>query len=163
MFLLVHATVGALAGNTVGQPILGPAAPAIGFAGGFVSHFVIDMIPHGDEAIGRIFADHRHAKWLAALAIFDGMSALCVIAILAITGQYTNALAAVAGAIGGMLPDIMVGVSELRHKKLWPKFLKFHDTNHARLNYEVRPWVGGIGQVVTLAIILTLTINPYTI
>lgn len=158
MFLIVHATTGALAGTVVGQPFFGSAAPIIGAAAGIASHFVLDMIPHGDEAIGRIFNHHRHAKGLIALALFDGVSALCVVGILAVTGQYIYLLSALCGAIGGLLPDFLAGISELNHKKLWPKFLKFHEKNHERLHYELKPLTGAVWQIVTLVLILSATI-----
>jgi hypothetical protein len=44
MTLTTHATLGAVIGRATGNPVLA-------FIFGFISHFLIDMVPHGDTGL----------------------------------------------------------------------------------------------------------------
>ncbi len=143
MFLIVHATAGAALGQLMPTPLSA-------FTGGFLSHLVLDMIPHGDEIIGRTFSKKGGTKWLAALAIFDALAAFSVVTMLWLGGAFPNPYTAFVGALGAVLPDVLCGISELSHRKLWPDFVNFHNRNHELLNAPVSTRVGFTGQVITL-------------
>ena len=53
MTLTTHATVGAVIGYAIGEPLAG-------FVLGFLSHVQLDMRPHGDYRLGR---DIRKSKF----------------------------------------------------------------------------------------------------
>lgn len=140
MFLIVHASIGAALGNEVGKP-------ALAFGLGFISHFILDMIPHGDEVIGNHFLKHRRFFVLSALFIIDFLSALSLIVIFWASGGFNNAIGAISGALGAVLPDILSGLSYVLKEKLWPKFNDFHKFIHQLLNRSVALGVGGAIQI----------------
>src|SRR3989344_1896046 len=137
MFLIVHATVGAAIGERL-EP------PAFSFWAGFLSHFVADIIPHGDERSGRLLFCPERLHWLVILAIIDGLAAMSLIAVLWLGGFFNNAIGAMAGALGAIMPDVLAGFSELSHGKLWPHFARFHERNHKLINYEIPLVAGGV-------------------
>ncbi|OGL87296.1 hypothetical protein A3I40_03740 [Candidatus Uhrbacteria bacterium RIFCSPLOWO2_02_FULL_48_12] len=149
MFLIVHATVGAMIGDNL-EP------PAVGFLAGLLSHFFLDAIPHGDELLERELARPGRIHWLAALAILDGLAAISLVVVLWLGGFLNNAAGAFGGAVGAILPDVFLGLSELSKKKLWPDFLRFHDWNHRIINIELSLYFGGLIQAAVLLIVLRL-------
>ena len=152
MFLIVHAAAGALIGESLNPPLLS-------FASGIGSHALLDIIPHGDEIIGRLFVRKGCIKWLVALAFIDVLAAASLVVVLWMAGLFPNAAGALAGALGSILPDVLVGLSELSHGKLWPDFTKLHMANHRLLGVEVPVLFGFSIQAITLwAIIVGLRI-----
>jgi hypothetical protein len=150
MFLLVHATVGAVLAELL--PV--PAAAAAGFA----SHFVVDAVPHGDEWIGRELARPGRLHWLVALALLDGLAALSFVTILWVSGLFQNSAGAFSGALGAMLPDALVGASELSNGRLWSGFARRHTQSHQLLGYELSLPVGAAVQLLTMLGILAAAV-----
>ena len=76
MFLTVHATLGITVGQTTGNIFLA-------FFAGLLSHFVLDVIPHGDTEMleDQSQISEKESKKLLILGITDGiiMSALLVV------------------------------------------------------------------------------------
>lgn len=93
MIAAVHAVVGAALGAWLGRP--GPAALA-----GLASHAALDAIPHSDYA--------RTAAGVADALAAAGVAALAARA---------SGWAALAGALGAVVPDAEVA---LGHLGLWP-------------------------------------------
>ncbi len=113
MFLANHAAVGALlAANTTN--------PFSAFILGYVSHFVLDIIPHGDEKVGTWIKKQNSTKRAISLLLID----LGVMAVFFLTlswrvdfpHPYTIAI----GAFGAMLPDFLSGFYEYLRKFLDP-------------------------------------------
>ncbi len=155
MFLIVHASVGALVGEQIDSPLLA-------FVLGIFSHFIIDIIPHGDEGVGRTFVDGKQHSWLAALAFLDAATALCLVSLMWLHGLLPNYLSAFAGAVGAMVPDILSGIALLSKKKILPDFDRFHAWNHRLLGLEAPFWVGGLVQGMTLmAVWLTALVSRF--
>lgn len=145
--MIVHATVGAIIGDNLEPPI-------VGFFGGLMSHFFLDVIPHGDERIGRAFENPGKMRWLAFLAVLDGLAAFSLVTILWLGGFLNNAIGAFGGALGAVLPDVLVGFTEVFKKRLWPGFVRFHDWNHQLINTELSLYFGGLVQAAVLLISL---------
>ena len=143
MFLVVHASLGAILGNAIGEP-----APAL--VVGMGSHFVLDMVPHGDEVIGRQLAKGNYTKLLAALAVIDCLGAFSIVTLFWLAGLLPQAVGAFSGALGAVLPDVFAGLSEVSKGKLWPRYAKLHERNHRLLGREVSFVVGGLLQFLTL-------------
>jgi hypothetical protein len=130
MFLAVHALVGALAGNAVNSPVAA-------FSLGFISHFFTDMIPHGDE---HMYEGFKSGNKVARALIYVGTDALATILIIAIVflrQDFFSPFNVAMGIVGGLLPDLMVGVFEVlkpkrrtwfNRKLSW--FHGFHMKNH---------------------------------
>lgn len=132
MFLAVHASVGALAGNAVNSPVAA-------FAIGFISHFFADMVPHGDEHMYEGYKNGAKNKVLRAF-LYVGLDALATIVLIAVfflRQDFFSPLNVAMGIVGGLLPDLLVGLFEivkpkrrtwLNRKLSW--FHGFHMANH---------------------------------
>lgn len=114
MYLTVHAAAGALVASVIHNP-------AIAFAAGFGSHFILDFIPHGDEQVAVwIAAGKRRAYYLAAADTI-------LTTVFAITIAFTDTTdassrsAMLYGILGGILPDFFLMV-----------FPKFHEVSRNR-------------------------------
>jgi len=149
MFLIVHASVGAVLGEQMNQPVAA-------FGAGVISHFLVDMIPHGDEVIGRRLFQKGRKHLIVALAVLDVAAASLLIITLLLVGLLTNATAAVIGAVGAVLPDVLQGFSGLADGRLWPRFVALHQWSHRLLNCEVPTYVGFSIQALALIVLLTI-------
>ena len=111
MFLTVHATAGAILGSQISNP-------AAAFFAGYISHFILDAIPHGDD---HLFNGLSHKRWVVALAITaatDGLTALLWLLLLDFHLLLPLTLSVAAGAFGAVLPDLLSGVFHLTQSKL---------------------------------------------
>lgn len=152
MFLTVHASVGALLGETLGNEVGA-------FGAGFASHFIFDIIPHGDEPIGEIFLQSKKHLPLALLFVLDFAVAVVLVGGMAMLGIFTNPTAALSGALGATLPDIMSGLSTISKKLLWPWFYKLHEINHQLFGRPVSVPVGAVIQVATFVIVWSVILK----
>ena len=131
MFLAVHASIGAIAGISVKSPF-------IAFALGFVSHFFSDMIPHGDE---HMYEGYKSGKKVTRALLYVSLDALATVILIAIffsKQDFFSPLNVAMGIIGGLLPDLLVGLCEIikpqsrrwffARKLAW--FHGFHMYNH---------------------------------
>jgi hypothetical protein len=129
MFLVVHATVGAAVGSVVPNP-------ASAFALNFFGHFLLDMIPHGDDHLYSEYKKGNHKKMALIYTGLDVLATVAVIAVVIGTGQFNIMSGVIAGIIGGVIPDMLVGACEvLKPGKSWlgrklVGFEAFHMWNH---------------------------------
>ncbi|MFA5954022.1 MAG: hypothetical protein WC817_00610 [Patescibacteria group bacterium] len=144
MFFTVHASVGAVLADTVGDE-------SLGFTSGFLSHFFLDAVPHGDEAIGKFFSDGKHNGWLAVLLLIDLTTAFAVLTLFWMNGFIRNPVAAYAGALGAVLPDILSGVTVVSRNKLWPSFTNLHNSVHRLFGQEFSISSGYVIQIAVFA------------
>ncbi|MDP3947389.1 MAG: hypothetical protein Q8Q41_01705, partial [bacterium] len=162
MLFTSHAIVGAAVGVAAGNPYYG-------FLGGIASHHVLDAIPHFDQGTFRIKKEgarylgktaeysERHfaasdwailfADWAVSVLIFNALVWFLPL-------EYF--LPMFAGALGGLLPDI-VDSSPLWSKKLRAKsrvlaaYHKFHAFFHWTVAWS-RLWLGLGTQVLAVAV-----------
>lgn len=119
MTLTTHAAIGAAIGTFV-------ASPLEGFLLGAVSHFLVDMIPHGDNQLADLFRIHKKKKLAVAYVTIDAAIAiLFILAMFAMRTSDTN-VAFAAAIAGSILPDLLVGLSDALKFKPLKKFYKFH-------------------------------------
>ncbi len=122
MTITTHTAIGAIIGTAVGQPILG-------FLLGAASHFLVDMIPHGDVFLSDDYRVHnRNHASAYSYAILD---TICGIILLVILGQFlpnevTRAPVYIAAIFGAVLPDILVGITDFMDNKISNAYSKFH-------------------------------------
>ncbi|PIS05122.1 MAG: hypothetical protein COT81_02755 [Candidatus Buchananbacteria bacterium CG10_big_fil_rev_8_21_14_0_10_42_9] len=122
MFLTVHSVVGANLGKISPDPITA-------FILGFISHFLIDLIPHGDY---EYFAPHKFpTRWkrirkIMAFAIVDSTLATIVVSLYMAWALPLNPWSIAAGVIGAIMPDLLMGIGEMTDKKFLGRFWKFH-------------------------------------
>jgi len=125
MFLTVHATTGALIGQQIKNPFLA-------FALAFASHFVLDMIPHGDQDWIDEYKGDQRSK-VKKIMIIVALDAAVLLGLLISRYFYIDSfvpsLNIAAGILGGVLPDLLVACHELSDK-LFKSFYKFHFIMH---------------------------------
>ncbi len=131
MYLTTHSQVGALIGAACGDPL-------VGFVAGFISHSVLDMIPHHDY--------RGTAEGIADFAI----GLILLLAALFMLPQH-RAVSMLMGALGGAVPDIEVAINHFSgggRRLLYPSHNGL--LPHSRLGY---PW-GALLQVLIVALAL---------
>lgn len=104
MFLTVHAAAGLVIGQAVRQP-------AWAFSLSLLSHYFLDLIPHGDEGLGRWLYDRPKRLWVIGFIDLILAGLVCVFFIQKVEGQ--NLVPLISGVAGGILPDFL---SELHHQ-----------------------------------------------
>ncbi len=111
MYLTVHATIGALIATQTHNP-------ALAFAGGFVSHFIFDFIPHGDERVGEMITSHK-AQFIFVASVDLALTVCLTALILAIAGDISpQHFVLLAGIVGAVLPDFISMAFPELHKLL---------------------------------------------
>ncbi|MFH1430165.1 MAG: hypothetical protein ABIG71_01410 [Candidatus Uhrbacteria bacterium] len=104
MFLTVHGAVGALIGFNSHSGFLA-------FVLGIVSHFILDAIPHGDDAIGAHWKANRRIATLAFIASVDGF--VMVVLLTATSGmEWLMQSTMLLGVAGAVLPDVLQGLAK---------------------------------------------------
>jgi len=152
MTLTTHATLGAVIGKAVGNPVLA-------FVLGFISHFLIDMVPHGDSGISDNFRVHkRRQKQAVAYVAVDAVVSILFVLLLVNMKDIDATRAFTWGIIGGVLPDLLVGVYELTKTK-WLRWFNtlhflFHDFFIKRRG-DVPLYYALLAQVVLIAYLQT--------
>lgn len=128
MTFAVHASAGMLVGRLTGNPILG-------FFFGFISHFLLDMIPHGDEYLLQNYRATKKIKESILYLLADAGVTVFMLVYLLTQGIFSRSFAGFAGimgAVGGLVPDLLVGIHEVVPKKfkLLERYVDFHHYNH---------------------------------
>jgi len=148
MLLTIHATAGAIIGQQVGNPFLS-------FLLAFFSHFILDIIPHGDQGwIDEYKSNQKEkVKKIITIVTLD----ILVLFFLLVSKYYFNAFAPTlniaAGILGGVMPDLLVGIHEVS-KKQFKKFYRFHFAMHNLIKYQPSVANGLFFQIIILGILL---------
>lgn len=152
MTLTAHAALGAVIGHTVGTPFLA-------FVFGFVSHFIVDMIPHGDTGLSDNFRVHkRKQKRVVAFAMIDAIIALFFVLLLANTRDIESMRTFSWGIVGSVLPDLLVGVYDITKTPLLRWFYKLHFYFHdffVKRKGDVPLYYALLAQIVLIAYLQT--------
>lgn len=120
MTLTTHATIGAVIGHAVGIPFWA-------FIFGFISHFLVDMIPHGDTGLSDNFRVHkRKRKRAVAYVVVDAIIALFFVLILANTRDLESIRTFSWGIAGSVIPDLIVGLFEVTKTPALRWFIRLH-------------------------------------
>ena len=159
MFLAVHATVGALLGNVV-------VDPAASFSLSFASHFLLDMIPHGDQYLYDQYKRGDDVNQAVVRVLVDALITDVLVFFLLSNVTFVSEAGVIAGIIGGLLPDLLVGLFEMLKPKGrgWTgrQLLKFNDLhmrNHVFLIWrffrgDISSKFGLVVQVLVLGLVV---------
>ncbi len=128
MFITTHAALGALLAETV------PGHPYAAFLLGIGSHFLSDVIPHGDTHLYRGHVAGTKVKRALAYVLIDGVAALFFSMFLLNVKFDPDESALTAGIVGGVLPDLLVGVYEVKRFKWLRWFHRLHFFFHNRVS-----------------------------
>lgn len=134
MFITIHAAAGALIGRQI-------ANPALAFIIGLLSHFLLDIIPHGDKEMGKKFfgVDLKFLKKedeFKIMALYGSLDALVMSIFLIFLyrnfdfAKTDNVSWAI---IGGILPDILAITYKVTN---FPGLKWFHILHH-KIHYMV--------------------------
>lgn len=152
MTLTTHATLGAVVGHAVGNPVLA-------FFGGFLSHLLIDMVPHGDSGMSDNFRVHKTRQARAvAYVMVDAIVAILFVLVIANSKDIGYVRTFTWGIIGGVLPDLLVGVYEITKTPLLKWFNHVHFFFHdffLKRRGDVPLYYALLAQVVLIAYLQT--------
>ncbi len=150
MFITVHAATASLLGRYINHSILA-------FVAGLISHFILDMIPHGDEHLGKKFLGIKIKKGEAdfkILALYGSIDAffLAIFLIFLFKNfEFANTNYVIWAIIGGILPDILVAIHKLTNLRILNWFAKLHGRIHrfliAKLPTDIPLKIGILGQI----------------
>ena len=152
MYLTVHATAGLLVARAF------PHHPLLAFLGGLASHFVLDMVPHGDELPPHLSRPQAVRRLLGAATLDGAVLIGWLLLYLRVTPLLpTSAVAA--AVIGSVLPDALEGIDMLTHTTLLRWFSRFHERVHNFTKLKLRWPVGMLLQCLTLTALWLLVIS----
>ena len=107
MYIITHAAMGAVIAELM------PSHPWLGFTIGFLLHFVVDIIPHGDSGIYRGYVTGTRMKRALAYVTIDAILALGFVLLIYNANLYQNRNAMTLCILGSVLPDLAVAVYEV--------------------------------------------------
>lgn len=152
MYSPIHASAGLLLAQLTSNPIA-----ALGI--GIVSHYILDAIPHGDTRPLRFFRGWSQLRVAVTTETVDLPATIFTVAYL--FGQLRDGDAALlAGAFGGLLPDILWGLKLVLQRvaiQLSPltwiltQHNRWHEFIHAKRHYDLPHRFGIAYQAVLLA------------
>ncbi len=154
MFVTTHAALGAL----IGQQL--PNSPFAAFVLGMASHFLSDIIPHGDTHLYKNYiAGYKRGNSIAYVVI-DGIVSVFFTLFLFNLGLGDAKLSVSLGIVGGMLPDLLVGVYEVFRIPGLKWFHRFHFFFHNMVSeqHDMTFASGFAMQVLFLAGLVTLIV-----
>ncbi len=150
MFLTVHAPTGIIIGQYISNPILA-------FIIGFIFHYILDMIPHGDTKIDSKYKNPIH---IGTAALFDFILLFLVLILLFFSNVNLFKPSIITGMIGAMLPDILQGFYYIYRRKFFKKMQNIHIFFHDAISkkYEMNFVPGIIFQLIILIILIFIII-----
>ncbi len=154
MFITTHAVLGAL----IAQHL--PNNPFAALVLGVASHFVSDIIPHGDTKIYKNYLSGKSVKSSVAYVTIDGILTTLFVLFLFNLGLGDARLAITMGIVGGVLPDLLVGIYEVFHIKSLSWFHRLHFFFHNMISeqYDMTFASGFAMQVMFLSGLLSLLV-----
>ncbi len=162
MTLTTHAITGAALAS------LTPNQPLVGFAVGFVSHFVLDAIPHWDYPLASqkrdgdnplnddIVINKDFVKDLFIIG-FDGVIGLLLACLFYIYYLKYSALVILCGIVGATLPDALQFIQIKFKHEPFNTLRKFHIVwIHSKTRLDSRPFLGILLQIIIIGFVMWL-------
>jgi len=152
MFLTVHATFGALIGQYTGNIFFG-------FVVGFISHFLVDALPHGDEKMieNKDRPSKKELLIITIVASFDIVITLILTSAYLYFGLVDFSWSLIACIIGSVSPDFINGFYMITRLKILQAQSEFHFQIHFVIEkIAVSLWTGVLLQFLTLLLLIGL-------
>lgn len=121
MTTTTHTAIGSIIGLTILNPILG-------FTIGLISHFLVDIIPHGDGDMRddeERELEKKNYKVIAYGAV-DVLIAFFFLLLIVNIRQPEYLLPLTAAIAGSVLPDLIVGLHDVTQAKILKPFVQLH-------------------------------------
>jgi hypothetical protein len=149
MFSIVHATVGAIIGEQTQSPVW-TALLAFG------SHFVFDIIPHGDQnLLDDQPTPRKKLMKFAKIAAVDFLFTGFLFAWLLFHNAFHHLGIALLGAAAAILPDVISTAGYVVHWKWLEKYRAWHYQLHFFWNgFTISIGPGLVVQTITLTLLL---------
>lgn len=153
MYLSVHGVTGLVIGRLIPNPL-------VAFLAGLISHFALDLIPHGDEHLvdEKRFTRPRILRRILGASLLDGIVLLVLTVVYFATTPFAPVTATMAAIAGALLPDVLHGIHLLTHTKSLDWFVKFHSRLHNLPGQKFRWQVGILIQVLVLTAMWLLVV-----
>jgi len=149
MFLTAHTSIALFISTKVINPVLG-------FVLGVVSHFIADIIPHGDEVIGirgRNLTKKQQKIFFILIGIIDGLGTGVLSYSFIITSSIDNVII-FSTLLGAWIPDFLWMTIEFFDIKFLKWFHRLHNRIHDLIGYRYSIVYGLIFQI-SLIILLS--------
>ncbi|MBU4482126.1 hypothetical protein KKC16_01600 [Patescibacteria group bacterium] len=153
MYMTVHTPTALLIGVATHNPILA-------FVLAFISHFLLDIIPHDSiKTKDRI----KNVKHFLKLGSIDLICLFGFLVILYFTKNLDCEASIIAAIIGAVLPDFIWGINMLTNKKI--KILNLYSIFHSKIIDKkiVYPFVPTWVAFITQTLIFTIPLWVYLI
>ncbi len=137
MFLAVHASIGGLIGGKITN------SQWLAFVFGFMSHFILDMIPHNDDIV--INQNNKQNLYLVVASDLLISFFLMLFWLKWLTPQNSHTL--ILGMFGAALPDGIWGIYEQWKIKGLGWFYKLHNYINRLFSYQISRKKAIIGQI----------------
>lgn len=134
MYLTAHAAAGAAAAGIL------TANPAAAFGLGWLSHYLVDFIPHGDEAAGEWTKKGDEVRRYLLLSGVDGTIVAALFLVQAAGHGFSWVTAA--AIVGSTVPDVLWGLEKVFKRRLFGPLQGFHSAVHNRLRIMLPTWLG---------------------
>lgn len=150
MLVTFHAAAGAVIGEHLNH-----AYWAFIFA--FISHFILDFIPHGDREHIKHFALGERLKFILGVRIIDAIATLVLAIIIFKTSFFVHPVSVAWGILGAVVPDFLVGIFELTRTRYLKRFYYIHHLIHnAWEKFEIQFWKANVWQAILILGILKI-------
>lgn len=124
-------------GVLIGQNV---PTPGLAFSLGVASHFMLDLIPHGDSQLYKNYKEGHSVRKSIIYAGIDSIFSIFMLIYLLETASYASRASIVAGVIGAVIPDALVALGEgLRIRPLL-----WFQRQHIRIHDAIASRVGNI-------------------
>lgn len=153
MFLTIHAASGIFIGSHISTPWLA-------FIIGYISHWLLDAIPHGDEKIidRTKYSEAKLKKRLFYSAAIDTFGVIALFYLLTGSGNVILTSSILWGMLGAVAPDYLWGLHKITPVKILKPLHKIHNWFH-NLTINKLPFIfGSLVQLLTLFIFISLII-----
>lgn len=149
MFMTVHAASGAVIGQSINNIYLA-------FILGFLSHFILDLVPHGDHNLIEGYYNKKKVMRMISLIVIDSIAMATFILLIFNKISFSNPVAVAAGIFGAILPDLLVGIAEMSNK-YFSRFYDFHTKIHNKITrFDLNFLRGFILQALLLFVLIKL-------
>jgi hypothetical protein len=151
MFLTVHSATGLLIGQYVKNPLLA-------FLGGFISHYIFDIIPHGDTQVPK---QYQNLVYITLAGIIDLAAMISYLLIFMLFTNHLLSLSQIFAILGCLLPDCLQFIYYLYpRQKTIRKIQSIHNLFHELITkkFEFSLTTGLIFQLIFFVILLIINL-----
>lgn len=147
MFITPHTSLALWISTRITDPLLA-------FILGVVSHFVLDIIPHGDEQLGRHIKDKKQRfLYFIKVATVDLALAILLLYFFVAHGPIVNYYVLASAVFGTWIPDFSwIAIEYFKLNKFY-WYIVYHERVHRLIN-----WQYSIVYGVPFQIIVTLSV-----